>query len=167
MDLIKEIVNDFVAFFAKDLVAEIESQKEEIEKKLKRQEDWNEMADGLIEDLQKYRDTTIKTISRLYAVYKDFYSFIEIPFFNWEEDKSWEKKLYDYKYTTQDKRENIEVKLLGDFIVRTYPKVVEKTKKSFNILKQLVVKLQKETKKQRARIEYLENICKGHFIQID
>ena len=180
MNIFRAILNDLAVFFNKGLVAEIESLEEEIKKlqvkneelnkEIKKYIDWNDMASDYVSKLKTYRDNTIETIRDVYKINKDFYSLMGVEFFDWRKcfDNHWEKRLYDYspRYTSEDK-ENLEVKELGDFIIKTYPHLVKKIEKSFKIFKQIIIKLTKKTKQQELRIKYLENLCKSNLIGVN
>ena len=167
MNIFRAILNDLAVFFNKGLVVEIEFLEKEIkklEKEIKKHKDWDEMSSEYLQNLKKYRDNTIKTIRDVYKINKDFYSLMGVEFFDWRKcfDNHWEKRLYDYspRYTSEDK-ENLEVKELGDFIIKTYPHLVKKIEKSFKIFKQIIIKLTKKIKQQETRIKYLENLCQS------
>lgn len=167
MNIFRAILNDLAVFFNKGLVVEIESLEKEIkklQKEIKKYTDWNDMTSDYVSKLKTYRDNTIETIRDVYKINKDFYSLMGVEFFDWRKcfDNHWEKRLYDYspRYTSEDK-ENLEVKELGDFIIKTYPHLVKKIEKSFKIFKQIIIKLTKKIKQQETRIKYLENLCQS------
>jgi hypothetical protein len=173
MKLIRAIVNDLAVFFNKELVSEIEAlveKNKELEKQNKQLLDWDDMSSNYIQNLKKYRDTTIETVRDLYKIHKDFYSLTGTEFFDWTKcfNNHWEKRLYDWspRYQEEDK-ENLEVKEFGNFIVRSFPSLVKKVEKSFKVFKQIIVKLTKKTKEQEARIKYLESLCRSNLIGVN
>jgi cell division septum initiation protein DivIVA len=173
MNIFRAILNDLAVFFNKGLVVEIESLEKEIkklQKEIKKYTDWNDMTSDYVSKLKTYRDNTIETIRDVYKINKDFYSLMGVEFFDWRKcfDNHWEKRLYDYspRYTSEDK-ENLEVKELGDFIIKTYPHLVKKIEKSFKIFKQIIIKLTKKIKQQETRIKYLENLCQSNLIGVN
>jgi cell division protein FtsB len=173
MNLIRAIVNDLVVFFNKGLVGEIEAleqKNKELEKQNKKLLDWDDMASNYIKNLKKYRDTTIETVRDLYKIHKDFYSLMGVEFFDWTKcfNNHWEKRLHDWspRYQEEDK-ENLEVKELGWFIVRSYPKLVKKIETSFKAFKKTIIKLTAKIKQQEARIKYLESLCRSNLIGVN
>lgn len=173
MNILRAILSDLAKFLNKGLVAEnkgLVAEIESLKKEIERHKDWDEMSSNYVSKLKKYRDNTIETIRDVYKVNKDFYSLMGVEFFDWQKcfDNHWEKRLYDYspRYTSEDK-ENLELKELGNFIIKTYPSLVKKIEKSFKTLKKTIIALTKKTKQQESRIKYLENLCKCNLIGIN
>lgn len=172
MRFLINFLNDLAALLRRDLIQEIESLREknkELAKEIDRYRDSEYILSSYLKSLKKYRDDTLKTVRNVCLAYKDFYSLMRAEFFNWDEcfNNHWEKRLYDRsrRYTEEDK-ENLEVKEFGNFIVGTYPRLVNKLRNSLNVLKNTIIKLAARTKQQEERIRYLENLCKCNLIEV-